>query len=372
MTGDRPGDAASCRVVIVATRLMKKKHLILLLKIVVSVGLLCFVFRKIAPDWRRVGVEMAWAVRRGYPWLVAAIATAGSVFAISAFRWKTLLHAHTVDIPFFRAFRLFLVGFFFGQFMPGGLAAGDIVRSYYISRCTLNRKTECIATVVIDRVVGSAGFLTIVVISLLLWRGHFETALLVLGIGLAIGTIIALFFTKRFLNRLPFAGWMGQRLPYRQHVSRVYEAFRHYRRHKMRLAFCLGLSLFVQVLLVLVSSFIGHSVGVRATPLEYLIRIPLIGAISTIPISVGSIGLAEFGYAYFFLDAGAPESYRSIVGAFALMMRLLWVFVGAVGGIIWWAEKGRLPAKALAETERIQSSEAEEEIYRRDRGERRG
>ena len=335
-------------MVMVAARSMKKKHLILLLKIAVSVGLLYFVFREIAPDWRLVGAEMASAVRRGYPWLIAAIATAGSVFAVSAFRWRTLLHAHAVDIPFFQAFRLFLVGFFFGQFMPGGLAAGDIVRSYYISCCTLNRKTECIATVVVDRVVGSAGFLAIVVISLLLWRGHIEMALLVLGIGLALGTLIALFFTKRFLNRLPFAGWMGQRLPYRHHLSRVYEAFRHYRSHTMRLASCLGLSLVVQLLLVLASFLIGQSVGVRATPLEYLIRIPLIGAISTIPISVGSIGLAEFGYAYFFLDAGAPEGYRSIVGAFALMMRLLWVFVGAVGGFIWWAEKGKLSGRSAA------------------------
>ena len=337
---------------------MKRKHLILALKIVVSAGLLYFVFRKIAPDWRRLGTEMASALRYGSPWLVAAIGVVGIVFGVGAWRWKIILLSHSVDIPLFQTVRLFLVGFFFGQFMPGGLAAGDIIRSYYISYCTVDRKTECVATVVVDRVVGSAGFLAIVVISLLLWRGHIGTALTLLGIGLALVAVIALFFTKRFLNRLPFAGWVSQHLPYRQHLSRIYEAFRHYRSHKMRLAFCLGLSLFIQVLLVLVAFLVGQSVGIRATPLEYLIRIPLVGAISALPISVGTIGLAELGYAYFFLEAGDPESYRSIVGAFALMMRLLWVFVGVIGGIIWWAERGKLSGKSVGETEGSRASKS--------------
>jgi len=342
---------------------MKRKHLILALKIVVSAGLLYFVFRKIAPDWRRLGAEMASALRYGTPWLVAAIGVVGILFGVGALRWKMILLSHNVDIPLFQTVRLFLVGFFFGQFMPGGLAAGDIIRSYYISYCTVDMKTECVATVVVDRVVGSAGFLTIVVISLLLWRGHLGTALTLLGIGLALVAVIALFFTRRFLNRLPFAGWVSQHLPYRQHLTRIYEAFRHYRRHKMRLGFCWGLSLFVQVLLVLVAFLVGQSVGIRATPLEYLIRIPLVGAISALPISVGTIGLAELGYAHFFLEAGDPETYRSIVGAFALMMRLLWVFIGVIGGIVWWAERGKLSGKSVGETEGSRASESPGDVH---------
>jgi uncharacterized protein (TIRG00374 family) len=345
---------------------MSRRHLTIPLKIIVSAGLLYLVYRKVAPDWSRVGGEIGAAFRQGYGWLIGALMAVGIVFTISPLRWKTILHAHGVDLPFFRMLRLSLVGFFFGQFMPGGLAAGDVVRSYYLSCCTTDKKTECVATVVVDRVIGSAGFLTVVVVSLLLWGGHLQLALTVLGGGVVLAMGIALFFSRRVLKSLPYATWIGDHLPYRDWLERVYEAFRHYRHHRVRLLACWGISLGVQLLLVLAAYCVGQSVGVRATPLEYLIRVPLVGAISTIPISVGSIGLAEFGYAYFFLETGAPEAYRSVVGAFALMMRFLWLFIGAIGGVIWLAEKGKLSGNMARGSEAcpVPHSAEEAQVYK--------
>ncbi len=331
---------------------MSKKHLTILLKITVSAGLLYLVYHKVAPDWSKMGGEIGAAFRHGYGWLIGALAAVGVLFTIGPLRWKTILNAHRVHLPFFRMMRLVLVGFFFGQFMPGGLATGDVVRSYYVSRCTVDRKTECVATVVVDRVMGSTGLLTVIVISLLLWGGHLQLALTVLGAGAVVAVGVALFFSRRVLRRVPFAAWIHEHLPYRDRLERVYEAFRHYRHHKPRLVACWAISVGVQLVLVAAAYCVGQAVGVRATPLEYLIRIPLVGGISNIPISVGNIGLAEFGYAYFFLQPGASEAYRSIVGAFALMMRLLWLLVGFCGGMIWWAEKGKLAGGAISEMER--------------------
>jgi len=340
---------------------MSKRHLTIPLKIIVSAGLLYLVYRKVAPDWSTVGGEMLSALSQGYGWLIGALVAVSIVFTISPLRWRTIVHAHHGDIPFLQMFRLFLVGFFFGQFMPGGLAAGDVVRSYYISCCTVDKKTECVATVVIDRVMGSAGFLTIIVVSLLLWGGHLQLALTVLGGGAVLAIAIALFFSRRVLRRLPFATWIHEHLPYRDRLERVYEAFRHYRHHSVRLLSCWGISLGVQFLLVLAAYCVGQAVGIRATPLQYLIRVPLVGGITMIPISVGNIGLAEFGYAYFFLQPGAPEAYRSVVGAFALMMRLLWLFVAAIGGVIWLVERGKLSGGVPRGTEASPAPRSAEE-----------
>lgn len=330
---------------------MSKRNLTVLLKIAVSAGLIYLVFHQV--DWKKCGDQMAGSFREGYGWLVAAVALVGVTFALSAWRWRRLLRAHDIAIPFFRTFRFFLVGFFFSQFMPGGLAAGDVIRSYYVASYNPEKKTEGVATVVLDRVVGFSGLVTLVVISLLLGGQYLVRCLMVIGITGSVGIGIVLFFSKRVLKKLPFAGWVYEHLPYQEYFTRVYEAFRHYRKHKSQLLVCWGQSVIIQGILVFVAYCVGHSVGVEATGLQYLVWVPLVGVIASLPITFGNIGTAEAGYRFFFLQGNHPEGYGSVVLAFALMMRLLWLLVGAVGGIVWWAEKAAISPRLLRGKEDI-------------------
>jgi len=327
---------------------MRKRYLTLLLKIAVSAALVYLVFRKV--NWGMCGDQMAVAFRRGYGWLLAALAFVVMIFSTTAVRWKTILAGHDVNIGFLEAFRLLLVGFFFAQFMPGGLAAGDVVRSYYIASRTDEKKLEAVASVVLDRVIGSLGLVTLMVVSLIVAGEYLLRCLMLAGIAAALGLGAILFFSKDFVTKLPFADWIYRHLPYRDSLARAYEAFRHYREHKAQLVFCWWQSVFIQFMLVVVAYCVGRSVGVSATPSQYLVWIPLVGAISSLPVSFGSIGTAEAAYRLFFLRsvplAGVrgkhSADYESVVLAFALMMRILWLFVGVVGGIIWWVEKGAI------------------------------
>jgi hypothetical protein len=337
---------------------MGKKVLSFLLKIAISVGLMYLVLRRVAPDWGVCAEQMMGALREGYGWLVGAMLVSGIAFGISAWRWKVILDAHEVGLRYVETLRLFMVAVFFSQFMPGGLATGDVVRSYYVASRTSEKKTEAVATVVVDRVVGLFGIATVIAISLLAGAGEYVRRCLIL-IGIAVvGAIgVILFFHKRVLKRLPFAGWIYEHLPYRESLLRVYEAFRHYGEHKLVLVVCWVQSAVIQLLLVLAAFCVGHAVGVQATGRQYLVRMPLVGALSSLPISVGTIGTAEAGYALLFLAGSDPEGYRSTVLAFALMMRVLWLFLGAVGGLVWWVEKGKIQRKVCEEGE-----EAREDI----------
>lgn len=330
---------------------MSKKHLTLLLKIAVSAGLIYLVFHQV--DWGKCGSQMAASFRERYGWLMAAAALVGVAFALTTWRWRRLLRAHDIAIPFFRTFRFVLVGFFFSQFMPGGLAAGDVVRSYYVASYNAEKKAEGVATVVLDRIIGLLGLVTLVVISLLLGGQYLVRCLMVIGITVVVGIGIVLFFSKRLVKKLPFAEWVYEHLPYREYFTRVYEAFRHYRKHKSQLLVCWVQSVIIQGVLVFVAYCVGRSVGVEATAFQYLLWIPLVGAIAALPITFGNIGTAEAGYRLFFLQGNHPEGYGAVVLAFALMMRLLWLLVGAVGGIVWWAEKGAISPRLLRGEEHI-------------------
>jgi uncharacterized protein (TIRG00374 family) len=322
---------------------MVKRHLSVVLKVAVSAALMYYVLHGIAPDWKTCGDQMAAAFRKGYGWLAVAVIAAALAFVIASLRWRTILNGHDVAISFGEAFRLFLVGFFFGQFMPGGLAAGDVVRSYYIAGRNEEKKTEVVTTVILDRVVGFYGMVTLLVVSLLLggeYIGRFFILMAMAGV-LAVGSVVL--FTKGLLKKLPLADWIYQHLPYRDFLVRVYEAFRHYRKHKREMIVCWLQSVVIQFLLVVVGYCVGHSVGVEGGALYYLVRIPLVGAVAAIPISFGNIGTAEAAYLLFFL-----QEDRSVVLAFALTMRVLWLFIGAMGGIVWWGERARISRRLAA------------------------
>jgi hypothetical protein len=78
-----------------------------------------------------------------------------------------------------------------------------------------------------------------------------------------------------------------------------------------------------------------------------------VNAIAALPISFGNIGTAEAGYRFFFLQGAHPESYVSVVLAFALMMRVMRLFVAGVGGIVWLAEKGTVSGKVVTELSEV-------------------
>jgi uncharacterized protein (TIRG00374 family) len=334
---------------------MSKKHLIVLLKVLVSAGLIFLVIHKIAPDWRRLGDQIAAAFQHGYLWLLAALLVMSALVAVSAFRWKMVLDGHDIGIRYAEAARLFLMGLFFSQFMPGGLAAGDVVRSYYITCCTTHKKMECVATIIVDRAIGVFGLVTVVVVSLLLGGEYIGRSLWLIAMAVVIGGGIVLFFSKNILRKLPFADWVYERLPYKEHVIRAYEAFRHYRGYKIQLVACWFQSILIQLLLVLAAYCIGRAVGVSATPFQFLLWIPLVGAISALPISFGNVGTAEAGYAFFFMQGQHPEGYNSVVLAFALMMRMLWLCLGIIGGLVWWARKGKIVRNASSTCPREQA-----------------
>jgi uncharacterized membrane protein YbhN (UPF0104 family) len=148
---------------------------------------------------------------------------------------------------------------------------------------------------------------------------------------------------------LPFANWIYEHLPYRTTLTRVYEAFRHYGERKGHLVVCYGLAVLTHFLLVLVAYCVGQAVGVEATGFQYLLWIPLVNAIAALPISFGNIGTAEAAYLFFFLQGDYPASYRSVVLAFALMMRVLRLFIAAIGGLVWLSERGAISRRLVEE-----------------------
>ena len=104
---------------------MKKKLLILLLKTLVGAALVVYIVWKMAPEWGESKQIIAELFKERVGYFAAGVFCFAVVVLLGTYRWKLLLRAHRVRLPFLEVLKLFFVGHFFSQFMPGGLAGGS-------------------------------------------------------------------------------------------------------------------------------------------------------------------------------------------------------------------------------------------------------
>ncbi len=257
----------------------------------------------------------------------------GPALFLMAVRWRLLLGAVGVTIPFFTLLRLHYLGFFYNAFMPGG-AGGDIIKAVYLARHSA-RKAEAATMVLIDRVVGLFGLLIMAGgVVLVDYRELHGIAVQVGTIALALTASFALFFSAAFRRLVRFEALIT-RLPRADVVAKVDAALFGLRRQKGTLAAALGLTVGLQLLEVIGVSFAGHAVGIyRASFAHYLAFVPIGYLFNALPISFGGIGLMEGAYLKLFHDAGdATATQGFMLGILARLVVLAWSLIGALSAV---------------------------------------
>ena len=109
-----------------------KRCLIFLLKIVVTIALAYIVFRNIAntPGFDSNDLEKVLSQIKVWPLFVALLCLLVSNLT-GCLQWKTLLKTQGVRLSYFHVLRLYFVGLFFNNFMPGNVG-GDVKKVYDI------------------------------------------------------------------------------------------------------------------------------------------------------------------------------------------------------------------------------------------------
>lgn len=316
-----------------------KKTLSLLLRVVISLGLIAWTLASI--DRRQL-----WQALRGMNlWLL--LAAAGIYFmvnAVCAWRWQLLLAGRGIEVGYLRLLRYFLNGLFFGNFLPTTVG-GDLMRAYLISEDC--RRTEALASVLVDRFVGLFGVIVTGIIGLILVaRNGEETRLLkymLLGIGLTL-VLLAVFLNKRIMKK--FQGLL--KLPLVNRIEEKAVEFYHdlyvYRRHFREVVLALVLSLLVQSGVVLTAYTIARSLGSDIAIIPFFLYMPVIAAVSMLPVSINGWGLQEGSFTLFFGRAGMPGHQALSLG---FLYHLVAVAISLLGGILWLL-RGRGRASAIA------------------------
>jgi glycosyltransferase 2 family protein len=308
-----------------------RRVLVQLLKVVVSVGLIAFLFYKLSPS------NLLAQIRNVRPGLLAvSTAVFFASVVMGAYQWHRLLRAGGIDLTFGRTFAVYFVGIFFNNFLPAGVG-GDAMKIYDVTKVGHDPHLV-FAVTVLDRVIGIAGLCVLALVASFILLGGPGLDNLPIYIVVFIGCVapvLALILNRRLSRavrslfcRISFWGLGG----------RFDVVFRHlggYRKLRPLLAQLTGLAMAVQFLRVITHILVGQALGMSFTMTNYLqffVFVPLLGLLMILPISINGLGVREGAGILLFTQIGFSNGQALLM---ELITYAIMVVVSLLGGFFF-------------------------------------
>jgi hypothetical protein len=228
------------------------------------------------------------------------------------------------------------------NFVSVGSVGGDLFKAFFIAREQPGRRTEAVATVVVDRLVGFYALLLVASLAILFGRvGQSVPAvkaicnmtLLVTAIG-GVGLVLVLLpgFTSgniaEFMCGLPRIGGTCERL---------IGSLRMYRGSPLVMLGIFAMSMGVHAAIAFCIYLIATALfPVTPTLAEHLVIVPLSGVAGGLPFTPAGLGSFEFAMdkLYQYVPAAGPTGVAGVL--VALTYRLTTIAIAAVGVVYYW------------------------------------
>jgi len=309
-----------------------KKTLPIFLRIGISIILFVILFHSKEIDIKSLLGHIRSANK---PFLLLAFSLSLLNYILCFFRWNILLKAANIHLPIKRVVISFCGGVFFSLFLPSSIG-GDFARSVDLARHTQKTK-EVIATVFMDRLSGYVGLVIIALFSLFLgWKMvNNDIAVLasVVAIVLVLIFILLILFNKFLYTKVnnflhtPNSGRI------KESIKNLLEEIHYFRDKKRVLLESLVLSLIVQANGPIAFYITARALGVSGVKLLYFfIFVPIISAITLLPIAIGGFGIRESTSVFLFAKAGIDGISAT---AIALLNSYFIFIFGVIGGMIY-------------------------------------
>lgn len=311
-----------------------KKTALLVLRVLISLGLIGWILRSV--DWQELVVSLR---NINYWLLLTAFAAYLAVNLLCTWRWQMLLAARGIGAGYWRLFRYFLNGLFFGNFLPTTVG-GDLARAYLVAD-DCRGKSEALASVLVDRFIGLFGVIITGVVGLVLVAktGQEQSILKAMAIGTAVALILAaLFLNKSLVRRFRWILKLPLVQKAEQHLVDFYHAIYVYRTHPKEIAWAFVLSLAVQVFVVITAYLIALALAIEIAIVPFFLYMPVIAAVSMIPLSINGWGLQEGAFIVFFGRVGVAKAPALSLG---FLYHLVAIAVSLLGGLLWLFFGGR-------------------------------
>jgi len=263
-------------------------------------------------------------------------------------RWSLLLKVQSINIGFWPAFRLHLLGVFYNNCLPTSVG-GDLLRAWYVTTHT-DKKLEAALSVFVDRAIGLTGMLLMAFfcywfipvdgqkegltfsfdINLLQRLNEYRWVLMAVA---AVFTLLLLAFisTARGRNflRKSFKVFCEQS---QSVLRKIHKAIRIYCRKKLALFFALLLTFCCQAIFIFGMWLVGRDIGIDVHIKYYFVFFPMAWLLGALPISIGALGIWEGTLKLMF--GKVAVGFDEQLSALALCHRIIWLFGSLPGAVI--------------------------------------
>jgi uncharacterized protein (TIRG00374 family) len=314
----------------------KTPWLITLLKGVVSCGLMYWVLQ--GTNLKEIFASMQEA---NLLLLIGAFSLSFFGYFISVSRWKILLQAHGVSAQVFFLVKSFMVSVFFNNFLPSTVG-GDVIRAYDSYRLGVT-KAQAATVVFVDRFLGLLALLSLALVGVLIapqvMANSTTLDLWILGAVFLMGFLVwNIFFSSGGLSRIMDKVLSICPFPIQRFGQKVVGGFHCFQGRGDTLGQALGLSLLLQVNVVLQYFLIAQALNFQVELGAFFLVIPVSLVMMLLPVSINGIGIREGIFVLLFSPLGVVKGQ---VLALAWIAYGFLLVQGFLGGMVYALRKNR-------------------------------
>ncbi|NIA22838.1 MAG: flippase-like domain-containing protein [Proteobacteria bacterium] len=270
-----------------------------------------------------------------YFWLAVSFLLTLLLIYFNALRWKILLKTHSVNAGIWKLYRVYLIGFFFNNFLPSSIGL-DTVRTVYMKEHGIK---EVASSVLVERFIGvTALFLYSFIGAVII--GYMKMGMkLVLYASVLLVIMIIVFlmsFNKKFLMKFkPLVLKIKYKNIGKELIS-FYNLFFEFANNKKKMFWAFLISLLMQTTIITINIVIAKMYAIQMNYIFFFVYIPIISVLSMIPISINALGVREGAYVYFFGRIGISKEISLL---FSLTYLVITALTSLIGGIMFPFEK---------------------------------
>ena len=303
-----------------------RRYLLIAFKIGVSLSLLVFLYRKTPLE--QIGdlllqVDVRYLIPIGLLFFVNTL--------ISARKWQLFLRADQVNIPLWGLTVSYMSGTFCNLFLPTNIG-GDSYRIYDVARQSRQTARSAVS-VFADRL---SGFVALVILSfasslfVAMTFGSFALLIIPSLLLIMFFLIVAALLRPEPLPRILRLTGLSRFDLVNRLSDKLFGSISRYRKNRGLLLTTMLLSFLFQISVILVVYLMSRALGAE-TPFYYFSAfVPIITLMEALPISIYGIGVRDYGYVYFFSQAGMGDLQTRSLALFFMAAAVCYSLIGGL------------------------------------------
>lgn len=312
-----------------ATPSLKRRLIVGLAKLVVSLGLLALLFSR--TDINSIWIHVRHA---SIPWLLAGLLLYGLSVVVATWRWGLLCEAQQVAVSNGRLFVSYLVANFFNNFLPSNIG-GDVIRIKDTAGAA-GSKTLAATIVLFDRGIGLMGVVLVAALGATAAAGSAASAPLPvwpswLWAGFLLATVVGApaLISPAGVGRLlqPLTvfhpEWVGDR------ITTITSTLGRFKERPSSLAGGFLGALVVQAIMVLFYAAVARSFSIPIGTWHLAVVVPVSFIVQMLPVSVNGFGVREATFSFYFSRLGLPIGSAMALSLGATGLTMLFSLSGA-------------------------------------------